>query len=67
MFKRIYVALAPYSKAIIGFIAPLIVGFGLKYGFNVDVAEVNVILTAIITAVGVFAKANVPDPEGKAL
>lgn len=58
--------LAPYSKAIVAFIAPLVVGYVAKYGLETDVDQVVLIITAILTSAGVYAKANAPDPENKA-
>lgn len=58
MLKKIRAKLAPYSKAIVGYVAPLVVAAVAKYGLNVDVDEVAAILTSLITGTAVFAKAN---------
>ncbi len=46
------------AKAIVATVAPLIVGFGAKYGFDVDVNDVVIVLTALITGAGVYGKRN---------
>lgn len=48
----------PVSKAIVATVAPLIVGFAAKYGLDLDVDAVALILVAIITGGSVYAKAN---------
>lgn len=52
--------LAPYAKTIAAILAPVIVAFVARYGFDVDVNWATTEIIAVLTGGSVFGTTNKP-------
>lgn len=50
--------LKPYMKAVVAAVAPIVVGLGAKYGLELDVDNVVLVLLAVLTSAGVYSVPN---------